>query len=95
MLVQDFEAGVERAASPEALWRVFAGFFQGTVVQRISYLHLPPLGAPDSDRPCVRADGFPEAAVARYVEERLYRDNPVLNYAQRHPERSTGTRSGH
>jgi hypothetical protein len=45
MLVQDFEAEVERAASPEALWRLFAAFFRGTVVQRISYLHLPPLDA--------------------------------------------------
>jgi LuxR family transcriptional regulator/LuxR family quorum-sensing system transcriptional regulator CciR len=86
MLVHDFEAGVERAASPETLWRLFAAFFRGAVVQRISYLHLPPLGAPDSGRPRMRTEGFPEAAVARYVEERLYRDNPVLNYAQRHPE---------
>jgi LuxR family transcriptional regulator/LuxR family quorum-sensing system transcriptional regulator CciR len=86
MQVQDFEATVEAVGTPEALWELFAGFFRGTVVRRVSYLHLPPLGAPDSDQPRIAAEGFPEALVARYLEERLYRDNPVLNYAQQHAE---------
>ena len=46
MLVQDFEAGVDGAASPETLWRLFAAFFRGTVVQRVATAHLPP-GVPD------------------------------------------------
>jgi LuxR family transcriptional regulator/LuxR family quorum-sensing system transcriptional regulator CciR len=86
MLGEDFEAGLEAASTPQELWELLAGFFRGTVVRRVSYLHLPPLGAPDAGRPWLAAEGFPEALVARYVEERLYRDNPALSHTQRHPE---------
>ena len=56
MLVQDFEAGVERAASPETLWRLFAAFFRGTVVQRLATGTCR--RASDSGRPRMRAEGF-------------------------------------
>jgi len=82
MRLRDFETGVEAAASGEALWGVFSGYFRGTQVERISYLHLPPLGAPDVRRPQLKAEGFPEEMVARYIEERHYRDNPVVAAAR-------------
>ena len=59
------------------------GIFAGTAVSRISYLHLPPLGAPDARRPRMQREGFPEELVARYIEERHYRDNPVVVAARR------------
>ena len=79
---QDFEAGVEAATSGEALWEVFAGYLRGTEVARVSYLHFPPLGAPDARRRGCSAEGFPEELVARYIEERHYRDNPVVAAAR-------------
>jgi LuxR family transcriptional regulator/LuxR family quorum-sensing system transcriptional regulator CciR len=82
MELKEYESAVERAATPEQLWAVFAGYFQGTVVERLVYLHLPPLGAPDSNRPLVSAEGFPEELVTRYITERLYRDNPMLRHGQ-------------
>ena len=36
--------------------------------------------------PRMRAEGFPEALVARYIVERQFRDNPVLSRAQRQIE---------
>jgi len=82
MRLRDFEAGVEAAASGEALWAAFSGYFRGTQVERVSYLHLPPLGAPDVRRPQLKTEGFPEELVARYIEERHYRDNPVVAAAR-------------
>jgi LuxR family transcriptional regulator/LuxR family quorum-sensing system transcriptional regulator CciR len=82
MRLRDVEAGIEGAESGEALWAVFSGYFRGTEVDRVSYLHLPPLGAPDVRRPRLKAEGFPEELVARYIEERHYRDNPVVAAAR-------------
>jgi DNA-binding CsgD family transcriptional regulator len=86
MRVKDFEVAVEAAETPESLWAVFSEYFRDTVVDRLVYLHLPPLGAPDSRTPGLRAEGFPEGLVARYLQERLYRDNPMLRHAQQHVE---------
>jgi DNA-binding CsgD family transcriptional regulator len=83
MQVRDYERLVAQAATSEALWSAFADYFRGTEVDRISYLHLPPLGAPDANRPLIAADGFPDELVAEYFEERLFRDNPALAQAHR------------
>ena len=83
---QDVESAVDHAQDLRTLWAVFAGYFDATVVTRISYLHLPPLGAPDDMRPALLAEGFPEAAILRYLQERRYRHNPILGRAQRQLE---------
>ena len=94
MELNEYQAAVENAQTPEALWAAFAGYFRGTVVRRLNYLHLPPLGASDGNQPKIATSGFPEDLVAFYFAERLYRDNPVLNEAQlARRSRSTGTRS--
>jgi LuxR family transcriptional regulator/LuxR family quorum-sensing system transcriptional regulator CciR len=82
MRLREVEAGIEAATSGEALWQVCARYFRGTEVARVSYLHLPPLGADDARRPQIKAEGFPEALIARYVEERQYRHNPVITEAR-------------
>lgn len=82
MLVREYETAVDGCSTPEALWALVGRFFDGTAVDRLIYLHLPPLGAPDDRAPAVRADGYPEELVSRYLAERLYRDNPLLRQAQ-------------
>ena len=82
MLITDYELGVDACATPEALWALIGQYFRDTVVDRIVYLHLPPIGAPDERSPVVRADGYPEELVTRYLAERLFRDNPMLRHAQ-------------
>ena len=86
MLLKDYESAVARAATPEAVWATFSEYFRDTVVDRVVYLHLPPIGAPDSRKPRLRAEGFPEELVMRYLGERLYRDNPVLRHAHQRAE---------
>jgi LuxR family transcriptional regulator/LuxR family quorum-sensing system transcriptional regulator CciR len=86
MELQEFKLGVDTAADPPALWRLFTRYFHPTVVRRINYHHLPPLGAPDADQVRLVSEGFPEEAIARYVGERLWRDNPVVAYSQRNSE---------
>ena len=86
MRVKDFEIAVGEAETPEAIWAVFSEYFRDTDVQRLVYLHLPPLGAADSRNVRLRAEGFPEELVGRYIGERLYRDNPMLRHAHQDVE---------
>lgn len=82
MLVKDYEAAVAACGTPEALWEAIGRYFCDTEVDRLVYLHLPPIGSPDERTPRIRADGYPDELVSRYLAERLYRDNPVLRHAQ-------------
>lgn len=86
MQVREYERLVAQAKAPGDLWSAFSSYFRDTEVDRVSYLHLPPLGAPDAARPLILAEGFPEALVAEYFEERLFRDNPALIQARREVE---------
>ena len=86
MLLKDYESAVARALTPEAIWAAFSQYFRDTVVDRLVYLHLPPIGAPDSRKPRLRAEGFPDELVTRYLGERLYRDNPALRHAHQRAE---------
>lgn len=76
------ETEIAHAATPAALWQVIATFFSGTSVDRVSYIHFPPLGATDARDIRIWSDGFPDALVARYIEERMYRYNPILATAR-------------
>jgi LuxR family transcriptional regulator, quorum-sensing system regulator CciR len=80
--MQDYEAAVAAAGTTAELWSVFSRSFRGTEVTRVSYLHLPPLGAPDESQPRLVAEGFPEALVARYFRDRMFRANPIVAHAQ-------------
>jgi LuxR family transcriptional regulator, quorum-sensing system regulator CciR len=86
MPVWDYEEAIGRAATPEDIWVAFAAYFRDTAVNRLVYLHLPPLGAPDARGPRLCSEAFPEELAARYVAERLYLDNPALRQAQREME---------
>lgn len=86
MLISVYETAVAECRTPEALWEFVGQYFAGTAVDRIIYLHLPPIGAPDERSPGLRADGYPEELVSRYLAERLYRDNPMLRIAQTNAE---------
>lgn len=82
MHVRDYETAVAACRTPEALWGLIGGYFHDTDVERVVYLHLPPIGSPDERSPRIRADGYPDELVSRYLVERLYRDNPLLRHAQ-------------
>jgi LuxR family transcriptional regulator/LuxR family quorum-sensing system transcriptional regulator CciR len=82
MRLQNVEAEINAATCEDALWQVFSGYFIDTEVRRVSYLHFPPFGAPDARRLQMRAEGFPDALIGRYIEEQLYRSNPVVALAR-------------
>ena len=86
MQLQGLETRIAAVETTEDLWDALRGYFGNTVVQKLTYLHLPPLGAPDSDMPDIRVEGIPEALAERYLQERLYRDNPVIARAHRRVE---------
>ena len=83
---QDFEVAVDAAETTEALWKAFGDYFHGSAVKRLTYLHLPPLGALDDRRPDMKSHGVPDEAIEQYLAGRHYRDNPILQRAQRSAE---------
>jgi LuxR family transcriptional regulator, quorum-sensing system regulator CciR len=86
MLLRDYESAIAGAPTSEAVWATFSAYFRDTVVDRLVYLHLPPVGAPDSRKVSTRAQGFPEELMARYLGEGLYRDSPALRQAHQRAE---------
>jgi LuxR family transcriptional regulator, quorum-sensing system regulator CciR len=83
MRVRDYEVAVGRCTTPEALWAlVVRFFFSGTAVERLIYLHLPPVGAPDENTPALAAAGWTEGLVRRLLAKRLFRHSPGLRHAR-------------
>ena len=81
MAVPRFEKAIGDATTNKAVWAAVAGHFHGSAVNRVSYLHLPPLGAVDETRPRMYTEGFPDWLVARYFDEGLFRSNPAIKLA--------------
>ncbi len=77
-----FRETVERATTTDALWRAFRAFLQTTAAERASYLHLPPLGAPDARQPKLHAEGYPDGDLEWFLDNRIFRDSPILREAQ-------------
>jgi LuxR family transcriptional regulator/LuxR family quorum-sensing system transcriptional regulator CciR len=67
------------AADPPSLWSVCLEFYHSRGVRMVSYHHYA--GIEGRDRPMIVADGFPEDWVQHYVEDRLYRVDPIPDYA--------------
>ncbi|HVL20724.1 MAG TPA: autoinducer binding domain-containing protein, partial [Amaricoccus sp.] len=78
MPTTSYEKQIRASKTTRDVWAAVGAFFRGGDIDRVAYLHLPPLGAADEMRPRFLSDGFPEQLVARYFEERLYRDNPGI-----------------
>ena len=57
MRLQSLEGGIAAAATTEELWKALRAYFEASPVQKLIYLHLPPLGAPDSEMPEIRVEG--------------------------------------
>ena len=81
MPTSTYEKQIRASKTTRDVWAAAATFFRGSDINRVAYLHLPPLGAADETKPRFFAEGFPEQLVARYFHERLYRDNPGIKFA--------------
>jgi LuxR family transcriptional regulator/LuxR family quorum-sensing system transcriptional regulator CciR len=79
--MEAFEARLASVTEPAELWNVFISFFQGSEVDRVVYHHLPPIGAVDAGRIDIAASGVADEIVDRYVAEKLYKQNPMLQHA--------------
>ena len=77
----DFYAKVEAATWSEPLWQATVAFFGEAGFPLVSYHHMPPLGSVDEGRIRVVAHGFPEDWVKKYIREKLFRIDPVPEYA--------------
>lgn len=78
MPTTSYEKQIRASKTTRDVWAAVGAFFRGGDIDRVAYLHLPPLGAADETRPRLFSEGFPEQLVARYFQERLYRDNPGI-----------------
>ncbi|HMQ92389.1 MAG TPA: autoinducer binding domain-containing protein [Amaricoccus sp.] len=83
MDLASYESRLASVREQAALWKVLTEYFRGSEVERVVYHHLPPMGARDADRMDVAAMGVPEELVDRYVGEKLYKQNPILQHGLR------------
>ncbi len=81
MSVEEFEAGIAGVSSSPELWKLVTEFIDGSEVERVIYHHLPPIGAPDGGTIDIAAHGVPDDMLHRYIDDRLYRENPLLLHA--------------
>mgnify|MGYP006289239537 FL=1 len=82
MALSAFIARIERARAPGEIWNAALDFFHSRAVRMVSYHYY---GGPDRE-PAIRADGFPEDWVNHYVEDKLFRVDPIPELAARSTE---------
>lgn len=71
----------------ENLAQLCTDFFTEHGAVMSSYHHVPPVGATDHNRPlAVAAQGFPEGWVKRYLDQELYKIDPIPKFALKRGE---------
>jgi LuxR family transcriptional regulator/LuxR family quorum-sensing system transcriptional regulator CciR len=76
MTLDDLARGLAAAPTQVALWRLLQSFAAERGIRRVSYHHYP--GGPAAREGfTLRAEGFPEDWVCRYLDARLYRIDPI------------------
>lgn len=83
MTLDDLSRALAEAPTQNALWLVLQGFAAERAIRRLSYHHFPP-GAGPLDGFTLRAEGFPDDWVCRYLDARLYRIDPIPGLALQH-----------
>ena len=78
-----FVAQSSTASWPEPLWHALLNVFRPLGFAPISYHHIPPLGAPDTGRVRVVAEGYPETWLHRYIRKKRFLDDPIVLHALR------------
>lgn len=78
--MEKFFSDAAAAADILRLWQVLLEHLAFFGVTRVTAVHLPPVGAPDANRPRVRAIGYPEEWIFRYVSY-LHADDPMPSQA--------------
>ena len=79
MALSEFIARIEAARTARAIWHAALDFFHRRGVRMVSYHYY---GGPDGE-PVIRADGFPDDWVNHYVEDKLFRVDPIPELAAR------------
>jgi LuxR family transcriptional regulator/LuxR family quorum-sensing system transcriptional regulator CciR len=74
---------VENAETPEELKATASEYFLTHAATMVSYHHFPPVGAKDQGVIVFQSEGFPQAQIERYLEQKQYLIDPVPQYAQK------------
>jgi LuxR family transcriptional regulator, quorum-sensing system regulator CciR len=82
MDLRDFERQIEEVPGFEELWPVCSAFFNATGIERTTYIHLPPFGAPDVGVLRTAADGYDAAVVRRYLAAGMHEIETRLEFAR-------------
>jgi len=73
-------AATRAAKDGPTLWDVSLAFFRSRGVRMVSYHYYG--GVEGAEAPLIRADGFPEDWVHHYVEDKLFRVDPIPEFAR-------------
>jgi LuxR family transcriptional regulator/LuxR family quorum-sensing system transcriptional regulator CciR len=80
--LQDYLDLIHRAESFDEIWALLNRFRTGKGMLSLTYIHFPPLGALDQEKPLVMAEGFDEAWVQHYIDNDFTAIDPVLEFAK-------------
>lgn len=79
---QTYLEQVHRGESFDEIWALLNRYRADRGFLSLTYIHFPPLGALDQEKPLVAAEGFPENWVAHYMANNFADIDPVLEFAK-------------
>ncbi|MDC7676076.1 LuxR family transcriptional regulator [Asticcacaulis machinosus] len=79
---QTYLEEIHRGESFDEIWSLLNHYRADRGFLSLTYIHFPPLGALDQERPLVAAEGFPDDWVAHYVANDFADIDPVLEFAK-------------
>ncbi|RED17504.1 LuxR family transcriptional regulator [Parasphingopyxis lamellibrachiae] len=83
--MQKFFAAIRNASDIPELWDAFTGYFEQHHIDHLCLIHIPPPGAHDFGKVIIATIGYPDAFRRRYIEDKLYLDDPIPDHARHHP----------
>lgn len=86
MDVERYEQKIDAADEPAAIWELVIAFVASKGIRKLGYRHVPPLGAPDADVLRISSEGYDEAIVRRYLNDKLYQVDPHYLHGLREAE---------
>lgn len=84
--MQKFFALMRNATDIPELWDAFTGYFKLHHIDYLCLIHAPPPGAPDFGKVMITTVGYSDEFRRRYVDDKLYLDDPIPQHARRHPK---------
>ncbi|WKL58819.1 LuxR family transcriptional regulator [Asticcacaulis sp. ZE23SCel15] len=80
--LQDYLDRIHHAENFDDIWALLNQFRAHKGFTSLTYMHIPPLGALDQEKPLIASEGFAQDWVAHFIENDYISISPVMEYAR-------------